>query len=399
MGVKSEYQDAFNFAVNNPSTAEDARMAGFYDSLKAGAQSVFSEDLVSSKWYSESDIRTQKRKIAGQIADGTIPPELVDQFTTKEDPSVVSHRPPEHKIDYAGLGDHYANITPDEYKTNAQLQQERMGLIETRRANAAEMSERSGFAGHAGQFFGGLAASFIDIPTVAASVALPVVNPVVTGSARALSYAKYGMIGAAVIEPTYQAKISSYKEELGVEYGWGDALVNAGMSITAGGLIGGLTGAVKHLKASRKDIQAARDDATKNGDIDVVEQLDDVLESRDQLQKELESAPDKTISPEEHDKALVTQAEELNKPTRTDQGEIEQQALFSEIDLEPAPKVEGQESVTLHPGAPENVKKGFNELEELAGMSDPEAVKAMKELADMQVLDRKTKALMACLRG
>lgn len=290
----------------------DARQTTFGQNYEAFLTTAIQSDLTISEAIMYAPMRQRNEMLDRMVREGQIDKDVVDTFryTDTADPWTGEARTT--RIDYGQLSEYVrengiADVESDE-EIDSQIREE----IHFFQQQAQEISSRSGTMGTIGGFVGGLHAGVLDPVNILATLAIPGVGHGATVWRTAGRQAAAGAAGNLVAEAAIQPAIMQFKNDVGLEYTWSDALTNASLSAILGATIGGATGAAGkwHADASKRSA-----DARRAGDLDSAEGNAAIAEGAQQLEVELRNAPDTTIDPATHDRNVVDRARDVDQRT------------------------------------------------------------------------------------
>jgi len=300
MGYREEKRQILQGAKDSGFQGEDATRTGFGQNFEAGFFATMAEDLSSSQWLNKSAHRAQHKELRRRIDDGEIDAKTVDQFRGSP-----MGRSRDRRINYDGLGDYLNEKGDNSVLTKESLDENMKRDVELVRSKYQDISNRSGVAGTAGGFIGGMSAGMVADPLTVATGMLVPARAVTAASllARTGQRAGAGAIEGALVEPFAQMQVANFKEELDVDYGLKQILINSGISIAASGTLAGTMGslpdAIKSLNTRVADAKKAKIEAEQINDFEVEELADDMVDGTEQVIQEMETSPAKTI--DEHD--------------------------------------------------------------------------------------------------
>ena len=235
----------------------------FSEVFAASVGQVIDEDLSISSYLNNEMFAARGQKIRKLRDDGFDVDSYIDQ---------------QGKIDTARLSvDTNQDIPSDEM-----LREQRNNMLKQRRDYSNDVIERgSGFA----QFFGMVTGVMLDpvnmatYPLASAGVAAKGLG--VIGSA--LSWAKREAAIATVAELAIQPLVYQHKHDIDSPYSVGDAIGNIAVAAigaaTLGGVVGGLSGYFRKVKAKSEPLIAPEPDSTESMVLNTFERLADDIDA------------------------------------------------------------------------------------------------------------------------
>jgi len=334
-------------ANDNLSQSDNLSETGYVDNWEATLSRTINEDLFISQYIMESPIRDRNSKLRDWIADGTI---------SNSDAESVSVRNPRLEESHVWDYDTLAEIANKKYglgvKTTKELDEEIKADVKLVHDMSTDVNSRATAMGSVGNFVGAFHAGALD-PVNVASMAIPGVG----AGATLLQKIASGAVASMAAEMIIQPKVMQWKNKVGIEYTFGDAMTNMAFAGLLGGSIpagvAGLKSMVNKAKTKKLPVvtkdEHVEDFSSEPSPVvkdepeispvvkdepeispvvkDEIEAIEAAIEPIEQLQKELEFAPTKdTLAPVAEDIKTDTNAVDIPmehvdiKPTRVDKG-------------------------------------------------------------------------------
>lgn len=294
----SEYK-----AWASENTVPYERESTLWENFTVGVGEMVDENLSISSAINAPDYSDRDRELNRDIDAGEFPSDFKEKFV-REAPGVGIG------INYGGMAE-YANLKfGKSYKTNSELITDRDHELDIRRVYREDIMRRSPDYGTIAQLAGGFAGAALDPINIGAAFV-----PMGYGI-NGLSRAKYtasmvgkgatlGVASAVAVEPF----IYSWKQEIGAEYLWEDAVFNMVASGILEGSIAGVSGSIFHRFNAKKPVRTPNDtDSTYTTKVSQafqdsgVEKVDADNVARTIL--EAENAPDPTMDSKEFTESI-----------------------------------------------------------------------------------------------
>ena len=283
----------------------DATMSSLYDNAKAHATIMINQEMSISRHIANGAVRERNRALNKMMDDF---PEAREKYQG------MSHlRNNWLDWDYGALtkalNADFGTTLPTDEELNESIKRQNVAEYEA----ASKTIARAGWAGDAIGLGVGFGLSMVDPPNLAIGMAIPGLGPAarMKDAGRAVRYKSIAFRSTAAgvaAEAVMQPVIKGWKNELGVEYTWGDAFANSALGVVAGTTMGvGAYGMGRLLGRLRK--QKAH--ATSVGDTDTADGIDSVIRDVEQAQAEMGNPADVADSPEQADRDIVNRHNQI----------------------------------------------------------------------------------------
>ena len=296
-------------AQSNGFTGADARETGFAQNFGNAAAAFVQQDLAMSRYLMHEPVRARSARLEELMREGSIPEEVGKSFARSYgiNNSFTTY-------DYDGLAEYANTLEGEEYfQSDEELTDSIAELVQFTEAQRQEVYSRAGITGVAGTFSAGLVSASIDPPNILASLIIPGAGQAATLTKSMLHGAKIGAVSNLAVEVVTQPFIHSWKNEVGLQYTYSDAMTNMALSTVMGASLSGLLSGGAHLvgsKISAAQLSKARDkistaleedivslkrsraQAVREGNTDGVEAIDEAIITVTKMKNDFDNAPE-----------------------------------------------------------------------------------------------------------
>ena len=292
---KTQEQDA----ANNLYEGDDATQTSIAQNAKAHARTMINQELSISRQIANAPFTKRNNEI--------------DKLIRSD---------PENRTKYQAFSEQhggfmswdYGNLTKalnadfgTEFQDDDEIRKSIKERILEQDKEDRDIISRSGWGGDAAGFVTGLGVSIIDPVNIAVSVAIPGLGPAakLAGASRALRYRSLAgrAAGASLAtEVVLQPVIHKWKNDLEIEYTFGDAVTNAALGVVAGTT---MSTALYGMGRLLKRVRGIRNDAVVAGDVHTEDAMDSVIPDVEHAEAEAGNPADPMDSPQQADRDIV----------------------------------------------------------------------------------------------
>ncbi len=319
---------------------------GFSENYVASVGQVLDENLSISEqlvrgeglWGQFSDSQfnygDRNKEIMRLRKEGTVTDDEILAFTRTQGRN-------KHRItNYGMLAEYLQNERGLEIETNEDIDANMRQALKDRKEYAADVVARQNGFGAVGEVAGGFVGYGMEPITIAGvgfeSVLLArsayAMSQATTRIGRALQTAKAGVVAGAVSEAMIQPELFNWKEEIGVDMTWGDALMNIAAVAVTSGVIGSAAGFLSKGKGmTARDLTEVLSGLQREAK--ALNLDDEAVQALSQMQKEVETLP-KGADVQEHMEGVDAAAERINNAKVERDIDENFDEGFSDADLE-----------------------------------------------------------------
>ena len=365
------YRDANEWADSNPLDIgpDDWVRTSFMDNFSAAYDLMINEELSISQWIADAPKYQQDEWIDDYIRDGTISPAESNAFWDDNT----------GRMDYNAARTYMQERGWDEFETDAEIDDRVRYDLKKHNKRASDIFSKAGVEGTLGMVLG-MGAGLMTDPVVWPSLLVGPIAAVraIGSTARVAQMAgKSAAIGLAE-ETVIQVPVYQWKQELGLEYSVGDAMLNIAIVTGASGTLGAFAQGLSNW--TRKAVREGLVDETN---AKVLNQMVEEAEEAQALPDAINTPARQYFEKAEAIRREVDTAGPMNMDTKPLDDLLEDDAL---LDAEYRRVVEDKPDMEIPV-----------ELKEDIGGALPQVAKPADYIAKQEDIVRKSEEALACM--